>query len=91
VGFHYEALEIIQLLSGLVKVREVVWQEEQKVLIFIVENIDKTGTLFRRGSLVATPIFKYQVPTQELLVSSPGTKQALQDSGCIDESQRCPS
>jgi hypothetical protein len=67
VGFHLDALPLINLLSGMVEILESIWIPEEQVLVFIVKNLDETGVLFRNGSLAATPIFKYRQPQQGIL------------------------
>ena len=78
VGFHLDSLSLINLLSGLVEVRETFWIPKEKVLVLIVENLDRTGTLFRRGSLVATPVFKYREPQQGIVADATSGLHDLQ-------------
>jgi hypothetical protein len=71
VGFFANAIQLITNLSGLVEVLEVIWQEEDQVLVFIIRNKDRSGRLFRMvGGLEANPIFKYRVPDQGIAVES---------------------
>lgn len=74
VGFYADALPLITLMSGLVTIHETIWNEDERVVVFIVTNNDRTGVLFRQGALAATPIYKYRSPEQGLLVelNSPG-------------------
>jgi len=67
VGFTIEALPLINLLSGLVEIHETFWDEGQKVLVFIVSNLDCTGMLFKQGVLRANPILKYRKIHQPVL------------------------
>ena len=70
VGFDLTGLSLVQLLSGLVKIKEVYWNSEQNALIFVVDSQDKTDTLFKRGVLAGEPIKRYRTPRQGLLVES---------------------
>jgi len=69
-----EALPLIQLLSGLVDIRLTLFEQRDSVLVFIVKSNDITGTLFRHGLLVATPIHMYRDVGQGILVHSLATK-----------------
>ena len=93
VGFYGDAFPLIQLLSGLVTIHETIWNAEERVLVFIVTNEDKTGTLFRKGVLAANPIYKYRPPEQPLMVdfSSRGNPSARSASASTDEPDRYPS
>ncbi len=79
VGFCGDSLELMTWLSGLVTIHETVWNQDEHVLIFIVTNTDRTGTLFRSGGLAASKIYKYRLPIQPLLVdfSAPGSPSVL--------------
>jgi hypothetical protein len=70
VGFTREAIPLITLMSGLVEVVDTFWQTEDKVLVFIVRNLDTTGTLFKQGVLRANPILKYKPIHQPVLAPS---------------------
>lgn len=66
-----DAIPLINNLSGLVEVLETIWQEEDRVLVLIVRNKDRSGRLFRvQGGLAANPIFKYLVSDQGIAVES---------------------
>jgi len=70
VGFTQEALPLINLMSGLVDVHEIIWDDQYKLLVFIVSNLDQTGVLFKRGVLRANPILRYQKSDQPVLAPS---------------------
>lgn len=74
VGFAIEALPLIQLLSGLVDIHLTLFDQRDNALVFIVQSNDVTGTLFRHGMLVATPVQMYRDVGQGLLVHSLATK-----------------
>lgn len=73
VGFTAEALPLINLMSGLVEIHETFWDAGQKVLVFIVSSLDKTGMLFKQGVLRANPILKYRLIDQPVLAPTPGS------------------
>lgn len=71
VGFHLEALPLVNLLSGLVEILETIWIPDERVVIFIVRSLDRTGKLFKtEGGLAAVPIFKYRQPQQGILADA---------------------
>jgi len=67
VGFTVEALPLITLMSGLVEIHETFWDAGQRVLVFIVSNLDNTGMLFKQGVLRANPILRYRRSNQPVL------------------------
>lgn len=70
VGFKATSLELIRFMSGLVEIVEVVWIEKDQALILIVQDKDRTKTIFRTGGLAGTPIPAYRSPGQPLAVPS---------------------
>lgn len=79
VGFHADALEAINWMSGLIEVLDVMWYEEEQILLMVVSNYDRSGTLFKTGSLRATHIRKYKINNQPLMV---GTTWRSRRKGC---------
>jgi hypothetical protein len=65
VGFHRNTLNLIQLMSGLVDVHHVWW--ENNSLYFIVSRKDPAGVLFISGLLHATKVDAVKLVKQHLL------------------------
>lgn len=78
VGYHANSLMLISLMSGLVEIHDVVWNSDEHVLVFVVSSTDKTDTLFKKGSLVANPVYQYKKSDQPMLVdfSSRGSQSS---------------
>jgi hypothetical protein len=70
VGFTLQGLPLIQLMSGLVEILETAFVPGENAVVFIVRPMDVTGTIFRKGSLKATPIQRYRLLEQPLIVQS---------------------
>lgn len=70
INFHYNSLELITWLSGLVDVLEVVWLEEPGALSMVVRNRDRSGILFETGRLSAVKIKKFKTSEQALAVNT---------------------
>ena len=60
VGFRQSQLRLMSYLSGLVEVLDVYWQNQEGILVLIVKNLDKSGILFRTGSIRARPVARYR-------------------------------
>ena len=71
VGFHLEALSLMQLLSGLVEIKLTAYDHVNDVVVFIVRSLD--WTLFRTGGLGANSISRYREIDQSILVESKKT------------------
>lgn len=71
VGFHIRSIGLIQNLSGLVDIHEVVFLQEHATVVLVVSNKDKTGTLFGEGSLQGAQIPGFQPHPQGLGVEWP--------------------
>jgi hypothetical protein len=57
-------------MSGLVEIYETFWDSSQKVLVFIVRNLDDSDVLFTHGVLQATLIKGYRKMDQSVLAPS---------------------
>jgi hypothetical protein len=80
VGFHLDALPLIGIMSGLVEILMTVYDPQEKVVVFIVRSLDKTGALFHGGFLKGNQIQRYRLVDQGLLVQSDVTNVS---SSCI--------
>lgn len=71
VGFALDSIELCTRLSGLVVVHEVEAKvvDGRPVLFFFVSSLDKTGTLFRNGSLIGNRIPYFYKGLQSRYVS----------------------
>jgi len=72
VGFSFDALSLIPLMSGLVKVQDIYCNEHG--LFFIVRSMDKTNQLFTSGTLRGSPLNSVKLPRQALYVSIAGSE-----------------
>jgi hypothetical protein len=69
VGFRRPAWPLINLMSGLVDIVDTIWDKDGETMVFIVRNLDVSGTLFRQGVLRANPIIKYRPGNQPVYVA----------------------
>ena len=71
VGFAMDSLSLVTLMSGLVRIHDISYNKDK--LFFLVENLDKTNTLFKTGRLRAMLITAREKVKQPLMVDlTPG-------------------
>lgn len=68
VGFDARYLGAANLMSGLVDIVDVRTDVQHGAVLFIVKNLDKTGCLFKTGSLKARKIDKWDALPQPVLM-----------------------
>ena len=66
--FGLDSLSLINRLSGLVDVVDVVFHESSSSLVFFLLNKDETGILFKSGALQGTKLSAFTPSSQPLMV-----------------------
>ena len=81
VGFYPNSFTLIPLMSGLVDIHDVRWHQDDNALSMIVEDRDRTATLFRNGKLVANKIADFEVANQSIMVDAHYGRRDFPDGG----------
>lgn len=70
VGFQLSSLPLIEHLSGLVEVLDVIFDDCDDAVVLIVKSLDETGHLFVEGNLEGIPLYRYRPSGQRVKVEA---------------------
>lgn len=70
VGFTIRALPAIKWLSGLVEICDIFCSDRDVFLL--IKNLDQSNILFNEGFLRGTPVSKFRMSDQPIMVSALG-------------------
>lgn len=74
VGFTVPWLNGIEHMSGLVDILDIQINSEHRAAIFVVRNLDQSGTLFQKGLLRATKVKGWRGEKQGIVVDCPADR-----------------
>ena len=68
---------------GLVDIKDIYWLHDERVLIFVVESLDRTHSLFRSEGLTAKKVGGHMPTGQPIMVKGPQQSATYGGDQCL--------